>query len=139
MTLRAAVPDRVVADHLTSAPMSRGCRVLILSVALGAASAGTFAGAVSAAAPPSTPPAVTTTTVAAAGARGGATAGVAKPTNETWTLRRIVTLTALGIIALSAAGYAYGRLRSAPPRHPDLVRDPDEMDGLDNPHVGAAG
>jgi len=132
--------------------------VLILSVALGAASAGTFAGAVSAAAPPSTPPAVTTTTVAAAaattvpasdaatstsvapaGARGGATAGVAKPTNETWTLRRIVTLTALGIIALSAAGYAYGRLRSAPPRHPDLVRDPDEMDGLDNPHVGAAG
>jgi hypothetical protein len=37
-----------------------------------------------------------------------------------------VITTALVIIALAAAGYVYGKVRSAPPRHPDLARQPDD-------------
>jgi hypothetical protein len=75
--------------------------------------------------------AVPTSTVAAvvppAGTRGGsAEGGVAKPTQETWSPRRIATTTLLVVIALAAAGYVYGKARSAPPRHPDLVRQPDD-------------
>ena len=78
-------------------------------------------------------PAATSTTVAGAAApttvaatttvpRGGATAGsVAKPeAAEGWSIQRLVTLTALGIVALAAAGYAFGKFRSTPPIHPDL-------------------
>jgi hypothetical protein len=41
------------------------------------------------------------------------------------------------VVALAALGYAYGKLRSAPPRHPDLARRPPDLDGVD--HVEAAG
>ena len=37
----------------------------------------------------------------------------------------MVTTTAVCIAALAAAGFIYGRIRSAPPRHPDLVHEPD--------------
>ena len=59
--------------------------------------------------------------------RGGAAAGsVAKPEPaEGWSIQRLVTLTALGIVALAAVGYAVGRIRSTPPVHPDLVRHPE--------------
>lgn len=95
--------------------------------------------------PPSPPPVVATTlpatattspTTAAppppAGSRGGATEGsVVKPSNDTWTPRRIATMTALAVVALAAAGYAYGKLRSAPPRHPDLEPRPPDLNGAD--------
>jgi hypothetical protein len=138
--------------------MSRAARALILSLGIGAGAAigATGASATTPSAPPTTPPTTTiaptttaptttaapTTTVAAppAGTRGNATQGsVAKPSDETWTARRIATLTGLAVIALAAAGYAYGRLRSAPPRHPDLEREPDDLDGAGHPHIGAAG
>ena len=68
-----------------------------------------------------------------AGTRGGAADGsVAKPRSETWSPRRIATMTALAVIALAAAGYAYGKLRSAPPRHPDLAPRPPDLDGADH-------
>ncbi len=89
---------------------------------------GVPATAVPAVAVPTTLPA-TATTVPPAGTRGGSAAGgVAKPTHETWSPRRIAVTTILAVIALAAAGYVYGKFRSAPPRHPDLVRQPeDEM------------
>ena len=81
-------------------------------------------------------PAATSTTVLGAAApttvaatttvpRGGATSGsVAKPEGaEGWSIERLVTLTALGIVALAAAGYAFGKFRSTPPIHPDLMRN----------------
>ena len=72
------------------------------------------------------------------GPGAGPTEGsVAKPTSETWTPRRIATITGLAVVALAALGYAYGKLRSAPPRHPDLARRPPDLDGVD--HVEAAG
>jgi hypothetical protein len=106
-----------------------------------------LAGAGSAAATtPPTPPPVAATTLPAtsvatpppAGSRGGATEGsVVKPSDETWSPRRIATMTALAIVALAAAGYAYGKMRSAPPRHPDLAPRPPDLDGADQ--VEAAG
>jgi hypothetical protein len=54
--------------------------------------------------------------------RGSALAGsVAKPQSEEWSVRRMVTLTVLGVVALVGAGFVYGRIRSTPPRHPDLL------------------
>lgn len=150
----AVVPLREVADHLASAPMLRATRALIVSIGLGA---GALAAAASpAVASPPTPPPVDTTPAAAAttspgtgvppttvavvvpppGTRGGAVDGsVAKPRPETWSPRRIATMTGLAVVALAAAGYAYGKLRSAPPRHPDLVRRPPDLDGVDHADV----
>jgi hypothetical protein len=80
-----------------------------------------------AAAPPSTAIAAgdaSSTTVLATTTvpRGGAAQGsIAKPEPaEGWSIERLVTLTALAIVALAAAGYAFGRFRSSPPIHPDL-------------------
>jgi hypothetical protein len=36
--------------------------------------------------------------------------------DETWSVRRLATATALGIAALALAGYVYGRLQSVTPR-----------------------
>ncbi len=111
----------------------------MLTVGIALASAGSAA----ATTPPTPPPAAATTlpapttstsvaTPPPAGSRGGATEGsVVKPSDETWSPRRIATLTALAIVALAAAGYAYGKLRSAPPRHPDLAPRPPDLDGAD--------
>ena len=142
---RLTVPSRDGIDHLPSAPMPRAraavaflaaAAALVVLTALGARPV-TTADA-SAATPTTTiaPGGATTTTVAAvpttttapiAVRRGGAEAGsIAKPEDEQWSVRQMVTTTALGIIALAASGYAYGRIRSAPPRHPDLVHEPPE-------------
>jgi len=76
-----------------------------------------------AASPGSTPTTVATITAVR---RGGAAAGsVAKPEDEQWSVRRMITTTALCVLALAVAGYGYGRIRSTPPRHPDLVRSPE--------------
>ena len=115
----------------------------MLTVGIALASAGSAA----ATTPPTPPPAAATTLPATstsvatpppAGSRGGATEGsVVKPSDETWSPRRIATMTALAIVALAAAGYAYGKMRSAPPRHPDLTPRPPDLDGADQ--VEAAG
>jgi hypothetical protein len=75
----------------------------------------------------SVPTSPTTTVATITGVRrGGAAAGsVAKPADEPWDIRQMIVTTALGVIALSVVGYGYGRVRSTPPRHPDLVRTPD--------------
>ena len=88
--------------------------------------------------PPSTPPpasvvdtvvtssAPTTDAPPTAVRRGGTASGsIAKPEDEQWSVRRMVTTVGLCVVALAAAGYAYGRIRSTPPRHPGLVRSPD--------------
>ena len=145
------MPACDTAQDLTSARMSRAPRALVLTLGIGLGTIGATLGAdVAAATTPPTPPPVATTVPAAgaappttvalppAGSRGGATDGsVAKPKSETWTPRRIAMVTGLGVIALAALGYAYGKLRSAPPRHPDLARRPPDLDGVD--HVEATG
>jgi hypothetical protein len=99
-----------------------------------AAGMGTASGALGSSAPTTTVAAAPTTTVLGATTtsttvlvtttvpRGGAAEGsTAKPEPaEGWSIERIVTLTALGIVALAAAGYAFGKIRSTPPIHPDL-------------------
>ena len=146
-----SVPGRQGVDHLPSAPMPRVRAAVILATGLSIAALGSMAhdagaeplGATpptSVAAPPTTPPpsvvpttvpadpAVPATTVATITAvrRGGAAAGsIAKPEDEQWSLRRMVTTTGLCVLALAVLGYGYGRVRSTPPRHPDLVRSPD--------------
>ena len=127
-------------------PRARAAVILAtgLSIAvLGSMSDGAGAGPLGATpptsvvAPPTTPPAAVVpatvvgtpaTTVApiAAVRRGGAAAGsIAKPEDEQWSVRRMITTTALCVLALSVLGYGYGRVRSTPPRHPDLVRSPE--------------
>ena len=141
-------PER--ADHLISAPMSRARAVLILHAGMGVTALGTLLGAAGANAqtvPPPTAapivvpgttvpgaaatpaPAAVATTVPPAGSRGGSIeGGVVKPTHETWSVRRIATTTALAVIALAAIGYVYGKVRSAPPKHPDLTRQPEDLE-----------
>ena len=69
----------------------------------------------------------TTSTAPIAVRRGGAEAGsIAKPEREQWSVREMATTALLCVVALAAAGYAYGRIRSVPPRHPDLVHEPPE-------------
>ena len=69
----------------------------------------------------------TTTTAPIAVRRGGAEAGsIAKPEDEQWSVRSLMTTTAVCVIALAGAGYAYGKIRSVPPRHPDLVQEPPD-------------
>jgi hypothetical protein len=91
--------------------------------------------AVLVAAPPSTVVAEVVPTTAAvtvpppAGSRGGVDAGsVVKPKHETWTVERIVVTTALVVVALAAIGYVYGRLRSLPPKHPDLAHRAEDLE-----------
>jgi hypothetical protein len=75
------------------------------------------------------PAAAVATTLPPAGSRGGTNEGsVVKPTHETWSVRRIVTTTALAVIALAAMGYVYGKVRSTPPRHPDLTGQPEDLE-----------
>ncbi len=124
--------------------MSRAALILTAGLALAvpgvaAASGGSATGtptttvpaAVDAAVPATTTTvagaAVTTTVPATTVPRGGAASGsVAKPEPaEGWSVQRLATLTLLGIVALAAAGYAFGRIRSTPPVHPDLARHPD--------------
>jgi len=124
--------------------MSRAPRAVIVTIGIGLAAVAVGATASATTPPPPPPPAAGTTVPGAAGAppttavvppagtRGDATEGsVAKPRHETWSPRRIATMTALAVVALAAMGYAYGKLRSAPPRHPDLVRRPPDLDGAD--------
>ena len=118
-----------------------------IGIALAAIGVGANASATTPPTPPPSVPAAAATTIPGgtgaapttaavappAGTRGGAVDGsVAKPRSETWSPRRIATLTGLAIIALAAAGYAYGKLRSAPPRHPDLAPRPPDLDGVDH-------
>jgi len=64
-----------------------------------------------------------------AGSRGVADEGsVVKPHGQTWDVERIVITTALVVIALAAFGYVYGKVRSAPPKHPDVDREPDDVE-----------
>ena len=143
------VPGHGEADHLPSAPMSRARAVVVISAAMAAVVLGvlgerpapradatvapttTIAPAAASTtidpAATTTTAAVTTTTTAAIPIRrGGAEAGsIAKPEDEAWSVRRMVTTAAVCIAALAAAGFIYGRIRSAPPRHPDLVHEPD--------------
>ena len=143
------VPGHGRADHLPSAPRSRARAVVVIAAAMAAVALGMLgerpAPRADAVAPTTTiAPTVTTTTIApaatttTAGAvtttttaaipirRGGAEAGsIAKPEDEAWSVRQMVTTTAVCIAALAAAGFIYGRIRSAPPRHPDLVHEPD--------------
>jgi hypothetical protein len=75
------------------------------------------------------PPAVAQTTIPPAGSRGGADEGsVVKPSDETWDVQRIVITTALVTIALAAAGYVYGKVRSTPPKHPDLTAQREDLE-----------
>jgi hypothetical protein len=150
MTRVRAMPLAGRVDHLTSAPMSRVRAALLLVIGTLATALGCLLGVGSAAAttPPTAPPvsavpvaapastvpgaALPTTvpaTVPPAGSRGGADAGsVVKPKHETWSVQRIIITTALSIIALAAIGYVYGRLRSAPPKHPDLTRRAEDLE-----------
>jgi hypothetical protein len=74
---------------------------------------------------PTTAPA----TIPPAGTRGGVDEGsVVKPSHETWTVERILVTTALAVIALAAIGYVYGKLRSVPPKHPDLAHRPEDLE-----------
>ena len=123
--------------------MSRARAALILHAGIGVTALGTLLGTATVDAqsvPPPTvapvvvpattvPAAPVATTVPPAGSRGGASEGsVVKPTHETWSVRRIVTTTALAIIALAAIGYVYGKVRSTPPKHPDLTRQPEDLE-----------
>ena len=75
------------------------------------------------------PATATATSLPAAGTRGGADEGsTVKPGHETWDVRRIVTTIAIVVVALAAIGYVYGKVRSAPPRHPDLERQPEDLE-----------
>jgi hypothetical protein len=126
------------ADDLTSHRMSRVRAALILFVAVGMAALGTLAGATEAgAAPPASPPPTSVaaaavapaTTLPPAGSRGGADEGsVVKPSHESWGVQQIIVTTALVVIALAAIGYVYGKVRSAPPKHPDLSRQPEDLE-----------
>jgi hypothetical protein len=117
--------------------LTAGLALAVASV-VAAAGSGTVSGAPTTTVPATTTtvagdPAATTTTVAGAATsttvvatttvpRGGATSGsVAKPeAAEGWSIERLITVTALGIVALAAAGYILGKIRSTPPIHPDL-------------------
>lgn len=105
-------------------------------VALGAAIAGRAgsAGVATGAAAPTSVPATTaapTTTapgptipgpVVTAPLRGGAPAGTtAKPADEEWTLRQILTTVGIIVGALAVTGFVYGRIRSMTPRRSQLA------------------
>ena len=133
------VPLRRAADHLASAPMSRA-RALVVSVGIALATVGAGAtgvgddtavapadgaGRVATTVPGGTGAPPTTAAVAAAGRHARRRRRRQRRQarrSETWSPRRIATMTALAVVALAAIGYAYGKLRSAPPRHPDLAR-----------------
>ncbi len=132
--------------------MSRARAVLFVHAGIGVTALGTLLGAAAADArsvpPPSAAPVVVpastvpgavvtaapatpaaTTLPPPAGSRGGASEGsVVKPKHETWGVRRMVTTTALAVVALAAIGYVYGKVRSTPPKHPDLDRQPEDLE-----------
>ncbi len=76
---------------------------------------------------PTTVVTVPTTAAGIAATRGGASAGsIAKPGVGGWSVQQMVTTTAIGVAGLAVIGFVYGRVRSSPPRHPDLAhRLPD--------------
>ncbi|MET0143847.1 MAG: hypothetical protein ABW328_03550 [Ilumatobacteraceae bacterium] len=113
--------------------MARRARTAILVgglsiVGLGVVPAGHLAAAVP---PPSTAPVsvpsstvvtVPTTVAGIVATRGGSAAGsVAKPNDAGWSVQQLATTTAIGVAVLAVLGFVYGRVRSAPPRHPDLA------------------
>jgi hypothetical protein len=119
--------------------MSRVRAALILFVAaMGMAALGMLAGSTAGAqAPPSSPPPTSVaaaapapaTTIPPAGSRGGADEGsVVKPSHGGWDVQRMIVTTVLVVIALASIGYVYGKVRSAPPRHPDLTRQPEDLE-----------
>ena len=121
----AAAMAAVVLGMLGERPAPRADATVAPTTTIAPAAASTT---IDPAATTTTASAVTTTTTTAAIPirRGGAEAGsIAKPEDEAWSVRRMVTTTAVCIAALAAAGFIYGRVRSAPPRHPDLVHEPD--------------
>jgi hypothetical protein len=146
------MPVQGPADHLASAPMSRVRAALTLSAGVAVTAIGTLlgAGVAGATTAPPTPPPATAVAVAVppattvpgasaattapgtlppAGSRGGTAEGaVVKPTHETWSAERILVTTALAVTALAAIGYVYGKLRSVPPKHPDLARRAEDLE-----------
>jgi hypothetical protein len=101
-------------------------------LALGTASAAGESGAVPAA--PTTVPVTTVApTTSAPGptipgpvvttpARGGAPAGTtAKPADDEWTLRQVLTTVGIIVGSLAVIGFVYGRIRSMTPRRPGLA------------------
>jgi hypothetical protein len=109
---------------------------LAILVALATASVGGVSRAVPAA--PTTVPATTaapTTSapgptipgpVVTAPLRGGAPAGsTAKPSDEEWTLRQVLTTVGIIVGSLAVVGFVYGRIRSMTPRGPGLAPTAD--------------
>jgi hypothetical protein len=58
--------------------------------------------------------------------RGGATAGTtAKPADDEWPIRQIVTTVGAFVLGLALLGFVYGRIRSTSPRRPPLAPTSD--------------
>jgi hypothetical protein len=101
-------------------------------VVLGAASFGRVSSAIPAA-PTTVPPTTAAPTTTAPGPtipgpvvtaplRGGAPAGsTAKPSDEEWTLRQVLTTVGVIVGSLAVLGFVYGRIRSMTPRSPGLA------------------
>jgi len=108
---------------------------LAVLLALAAGSFGGVSSAVPTAAPttvPATTAAPTTTApgptipgpVVTAPQRGGAPAGsTAKPVDDEWTLRQVLTTVGIIVGSLVVIGFIYGRIRSMTPRRPQLAPD----------------
>jgi hypothetical protein len=111
----------------------------LVLVVLGVTQAGASGGepALAPATPTTLAPTLTTTTtvpgattvpgpVLTAPRRGGATAGTtAKPADEDWSVRRIVTTIGSFVVGLALLGFVYGRIRSTTPRRPPLAPTSD--------------
>jgi hypothetical protein len=111
----------------------------LVLVVLGVTQAGAAGGepAPAPATPTTVAPLLTTTTtgpgattvpgpVLTAPPRGGAAAGTtAKPGEETWSIRRIVTTVGAFVVGLALLGFVYGRIRSTTPRRPPLAPTSD--------------
>jgi hypothetical protein len=107
-----------------------GPALLILAAFLGGADPAIGAGAVAptttlavASVVPSAVPTTVASPVSTVPRGGAASTNLVKPEDEEWSLRRVLTTTGLTIVALAAIGFVYGRIRSTPPRHPDLARE----------------
>jgi hypothetical protein len=99
---------------------------VVLLLGIGAASARGAAGPAEPVAPTTVPTTTTPTTtttplivgpVLTAPPRGGAPAGTtAKPADDEWTLRQVLTTVGIIVAALAVIGFIYGRILSTTPR-----------------------
>jgi hypothetical protein len=109
----------------------------VLLLVVGAAAAGR-AGAAPPPAAPTTVPTTTAVATTVAGSpafsgpvvtaplRGGAPTGTtAKPADELWSIRQIVTTVGSFVLGLALLGFVYGRIRSTAPRRNQLARTPE--------------